>query len=187
MESYGLDKRHTIGSLATTVWNIIQIQHGSEDLCTGHVSIYMYTVTLTLDIWPLVNVITHTWVMDNNCEKYFPDLVKLCWGMTWTSILGICSLWPWPWRCDLRSRSWHTLGPWTTVLRNIIHIHQAIKKLWPGHGFWLCVHGDFDLGDISLGQGHDTILGYGHELCEILSRSNTAVRNSGQDTDFIYV
>ena len=73
------------------------------------------------------------------------------------------------------------------LLCEILSIYQAIKKLGPGHGFWLCVHGDFDLGDISLGQSHDTILGYGHELCEILSRSNMAVRNSGQDTDFIYV
>ena len=34
---------------------------------------------------------------------------------------------------------------------------------------------------------HDTPLGYGQQLCEILSRTNMAVRNYGlQDTDFGY-
>ena len=34
---------------------------------------YMCTVTLTLEIWPWVKVMTHPWVMDNNCVKYYPD------------------------------------------------------------------------------------------------------------------
>ena len=38
-----------------------------------------------------------------------------------------------------------------------------------------------------MGQGHDTPLGYGQQLCEILSRSNLAVRSYGLDTDFRYV
>ena len=38
-----------------------------------------------------------------------------------------------------------------------------------------------------LGQGHDTPLGYGQQLHEILSRSNLAVRSYGLDTDFQYV
>ena len=37
------------------------------------------------------------------------------------------------------------------------------------------------------GQGYDTHLGYGLHLCEVLSRSNMAVRSYGQDTDFGYV
>ena len=44
-----------------------------------------------------------------------------------------------------------------------------------------------DLGDMTLGQGHDTPLGHGQQLCEILSRSNMAVRIYGLDTDFGYV
>ena len=31
---------------------------------------YVCTVTLTLEIWPWVKVMTHPWVMDNNCVKY---------------------------------------------------------------------------------------------------------------------
>ena len=31
---------------------------------------------------------------------------------------------------------------------------------------------DIDLEDVTLGQGHDTLLGHGQQLCEILSRSN---------------
>ena len=44
-----------------------------------------------------------------------------------------------------------------------------------------------DLGDMTLGQGHNTALGHGQQLCEILSRSNLAVRSYGPDMDFGYV
>ena len=46
------------------------------------------------------------------------------------------------------------------------------KELWSGHGFWVCVHCDLDLGDMTFGQGHATPLGHGQQLCEILSRSD---------------
>ena len=44
-----------------------------------------------------------------------------------------------------------------------------------------------DLDDMTLGQGHDTPLGHGEQLCEILSRSNLAVRSYGPDMDFQYM
>ena len=47
--------------------------------------------------------------------------------------------------------------------------------------FWVYVNCDLD--DMTLGQGHDTTLGYGKQLCEILFRSNLAVRKYGPDTD----
>ena len=63
-----------------------------------------------------------------------------------TQILGICALWPWPWRYDLRSRSWHNFGLWTTIAWNIIKIHGSeelhcmaqtwilgMYALWPWH------------------------------------------------------
>ena len=37
------------------------------------------------------------------------------------------------------------------------------------------------------GQGHDTSLGHGQQLCEILSKSNIAVVNFGPDKDHGYV
>ena len=40
----------------------------------------------------------------------------------------------------------------------------GIEELWPGHGFWVCVHCNLDLGDMTLGHGQ--------QLCEILSRSD---------------
>ena len=52
--------------------------------------------------------------------------------------------------------------------------------------FWVCVHCDHDLKDMTLGQGHDTPLVHGQQLCEI-SRSNMAMRSYGPDTDFGYV
>ena len=35
------------------------------------------------------------------------------------------------------------------------------------HGFWLCVNRDLDNGDMTFGQGHDTPLGHGQQLCII--------------------
>ena len=49
------------------------------------------------------------------------------------------------------------------------------------------MHCDLDLGDMTLGQGHDTPLSPGQQLCEIISRSNLAVRSYGPDTDYGYV
>ena len=66
-------------------------------------------------------------------------------------------------------------------------IQLGSKEIWPGHEFWVCVHYDLDLGHMTLGKGHDTLLGHGQQLCEILSRSNLAVRSYGQDTDLRYV
>ena len=80
---------------------------------------------------------THPWVMDNKCVKYYPN------------------------------PTWH----WG----------------WPRHEFLVCVHCDIDLGDMTLGQGHDTPFGHGQQLCEIISRSNFALRRYGPDTDFGYV
>ena len=125
---------------------------------------------------------THPWVMDNNCVKHYLDPTWQ-WGvMVRTRILGMCALWPWPWRYDLKSRSWHTLGSWTTVVWNIIQIQLGSEELWPGHRFWVRVHCDLDLGDMILGQGHDTPLGHGQQLCEILSRSDKWLRSYGPDT-----
>ena len=164
------------------MWNIIQIQFGSEELWPGHgFSIYVHcdldlgdmtlgqghdtplghgqqlceipsrsnlavrshgpdkdfryvsTVTLTLEIWPWVKVMTHPRVMDNNCVKYYPDPTWKSGVMTRTRILSMCALWPWPCKYDLGSRSLHTLESWTTIVWNIIQIGQVVTKLWPGH------------------------------------------------------
>ena len=98
--------------------------------------------------------------------------------------MGMCALWPWPWRYGLVTRSWHTLGSWTTNVWKIIQIQQG--ELWSGHWFWVCAHCDLDLGDITLGQGHDTPLGHEPLLCKI-SRFNMAMRSYGPDMDFGYM
>ena len=63
------------------------------------------------------------------------------------------------------------------------HGSKGPKELWPGHGFWVRVHCDLDIGDMILIQGHDTPLGYGQQMCEI-SESKMAMRNYGPDTNF---
>ena len=63
---------HTLGSWTSIVWNIrstMAVRSYGPDTYFG----YVCTVTLALEIWPLVKVMTHPWVMDNNCVKYYPD------------------------------------------------------------------------------------------------------------------
>ena len=94
---------------------------------------YMCTVTLTLEIWPWVKVMTHPSVIDNKCVKYYPDPIWQ-WGvMARTRIPSMCAVWPLPWRYDLGSRSWHNLGSWPTIVWNYIEIEQGSTKLWRGH------------------------------------------------------
>ena len=112
----------------TIAWYIIKIQLGSYNLWPR----YVCTVTMTWEIWPWVKVMTHPWVMDNNCVKYYPDPTWQ-WGvMARTRISSICALWPWPRRYDLGSRLWHPLGSWTTIVWNIIQIQFGSEELWPG-------------------------------------------------------
>ena len=117
---------------------------------------YECTVTLTLEIWPWIKVMTHPWVMDNNCVKYYQDPTWHRGVVSRTQIFDICALWPWPWRYDIGSRSWHTLEKWTTIVWNIIQIQLSSDELLPRHGFGVCVHCDLDFEYMTLGQGHDT-------------------------------
>ena len=148
---------------------------------------FLWTVTLTLEIWPWVKVMTHSWVKDNNRVKYYPDPTWQ-WGvMAWTLIFGICALWPWHKRYDLGSRSWHTLGSWTISKWHIINIQLCSEELWLGHIFLIYVQCDLDLADMTLAQDQNTLLSHGQQLREILSRSKFAVRSYGRDTDFQYM
>ena len=98
---------------------------------------YVCTVTLTLEVWPWVKVMTHLWVMDNNCVIYYPDPSWQGRVMTRTLILCISALWPWHWRYDLGLRSWHILGSWTTIVWNIIQIQHGSEELIPGHTYFV--------------------------------------------------
>ena len=69
---------------------------------------YVCNVTLTLEIWPWVKIMTHPWAKNNNCVKY-PDPTWQWRSMARKRIWDIYALWPWPWNYDLGSRSWHTL------------------------------------------------------------------------------
>ena len=134
-----------------TYVNIIQIQHGSEELWPGH------TVRL--------------WV---RCDLGLGDMALV--------------------------QPWHTLRSWSTIMWNIIQIQHGIEELWPRFPFWncdldiggmthflVCVHCDFDLWDMTLGQGHGHTPGSWTGIVWILSRSNMAVRSYGPDTNFWYV
>ena len=64
---------------------------------------------------------------------------------------------------------------------------MAVKSYGPDTHILLCMHFDLDLRGMTLGQGYNTPLGHGQQLCEILSRSNMAVRSYCPDTEFGYV
>ena len=87
---------HTRG-LWTIVYNIIQIQHISEELWPRQG--FWVSVQYDLDLGDMtwVKVTTHPWVMDNNIVKYFPDPTWQLGVMAQTRILCMCTRWPYPW------------------------------------------------------------------------------------------
>ena len=184
---YDLGSRswHTLESWTIIVRNIIQIQHVSEELWPGHGFWVCLHCDLAFGIWPLVKVMTHPWAMDNNnyCVKYYSDLTWQWQVMARTGILCMCALWTWPWRYDLGSSSWHTLGSWTAIVWNIIYIQHSSEELCPDTYFLVYV----DLAGMNSGQSHDTPLLLGQQWCDILSRSNMAVTSYGPDTEIGYV
>ena len=62
--------------------------------------------------------------MDNNCVKYYQDPTWQ-WGvMARTRILGMCALWPWPWRYENPSS-----GSWEEV-ENVKSLRTTDGALW---------------------------------------------------------
>ena len=91
--------------------------------------------------------------------------------------LSMRKLWPSPLQYDHESRSWYDI---------LSRSNMTVGSMaWTR--FWVCVQCDIDLGNITLGQGHDTPLDDGQQVCDILSSSNSAVRRYGIETDFGYV
>ena len=124
----------------------------------------------------------HPWVMDKNCVKHYPDPRWQRGVLAHTQFFRMCTLWSWPLRYILVSRSLRTVVSWKTIVWNIIQIKHGSEEVWPGHGFWVWVHSDLDLRDLTLGQDQDTLWGHGELLCEILSRSEKGVRSYVPDT-----
>ena len=62
---------------------------------------------------------------------------------------------------------------------NFILIQRGSNELWPGDRFWLCVHCDLELGNMTLATNHDTP--FGQHMWKILSTSNMGLRSYGPD------
>ena len=58
--------------------------------------------------------------------------------------------------CVIGSRLWHILWLWTITEWNIIQIQLGSEELWLRHRFWVCVHYELGIRDMTLGQGHGT-------------------------------
>ena len=93
-----------------------------------------------------------------------------------TLILAMRPLWPWPFRCELGSRLYCTLGLWATIVWSIIQINLTSGILWFENIFWQCMHCELDLWDRALDQSYDARFGHGQQLCEISSKSNLLVK-----------
>ena len=100
---------------------------------------------LKIHVWPWVMVMTHNFVVANNHVKYHPNPSYQWKVLAQKHIFAMCVLWPWPWRYDPESRSWHNLRSWTTILWSINPNQVTPEKFWPGHRFLLCMHCYLDL------------------------------------------
>ena len=125
--------------------------------------------------------------MDNNCVKYYPDPTCQWWIIAQKRILGMCALWPW--RYDLGSRSWHTLGSWATIVWNIIQIGLVVTKLWPGHDVNRRTDRVIPITFFARGGGYNNyyniIIIYVHEIkSALLHYKSIIILNNIQSWDF---
>ena len=130
----------TPGSWTTIVWSIIRERQWSRNK-------FLPCVNLDLGV-----IICFVWNVIKS--QYGSEELNPRHG------LGVCALWPWPWRYDLESRSWHILGSWTAIVWNIIQIQYGSEELWPRHRVF--VHCDLAIRHMIFGQGHGTPLDHGH-------------------------
>ena len=114
---------HMLGSWTTILWNIIQIQNDSKELWTRHrfwlCSLWPWTWRCELDprSWHILG--SWSYLQGQGNSEHLGHGQQLCKILSRSNMAvktsGLdtdfdCSLRPWPWRYDLGSRSWHTLG-----------------------------------------------------------------------------
>ena len=100
-------------------------------------------------IWPWVKVMIHL------CDILSRSNMAVG-SNSLDTVLDMCAVWHWPWRYVMESRSCHNLWSWTITVWNIIQIQLGSEELWLGHRFWVCVHCELGIRDMTLGQGHGT-------------------------------
>ena len=150
----------TPGSWITIVWSIIPIQVTREEVRKKNLP----CVNGDLDpgIWPWVKVMI--WLCDILSRS---NLAVRSYGLDRVLGMTLCALWHCP-------RTWPLVKVMThawVMDSNCLEYYQDPTwqwgLLWPGEGFWVCVHCHLGLGDITLGESHDTSLGHGQQLSEI--------------------
>ena len=176
---------HTLGSRTTSVWNIIQIKVGNEELRPGH-----------------------RCLVNEHCDLDLGDMAlgqghdtPLGYGQQVCEMLSGSTVVERSYDADTDFRYMCTVTleilPWVKVMTHPWFMDNKCVKYYldptwqwgvmARHGFWVCVRFDLDLGDMTLSQDHDTPLGSGQQVCEILFRSNFTVWKYGPDMDFRYV
>ena len=147
----------------------VRINESSKDIS------FVCTVTLASVIWPGVKVMSCFGHGQQLCEILSRSILAVRnYGRI--RISDMCALWYWPWRYYPVLMKWHTLGSWTTIVWYIIQIQHSSEELWPGHR---------DPGNMTLGQGQNTPLGRGLQVCKIWF--NIAVRSYVPGTKVWYV
>ena len=116
--------RHELGSRSWHILGSWTIRWTFFPNLTGGGGLKSYSQDMheVLEIWLLVKVMTHPWIIGNNYVKSYVERFRMC------------ALLPWFWRNGLNSRSWHILGSLTTIVWNIYQIWQGRgsvdEKLW---------------------------------------------------------
>ena len=139
------------------------------------------TVTLTLESSPWVKVMTHRLTTRNIHAKYEAPQTKDKDNMVRTRKFHASLLWPWPWGRDLGSKSVHTVSPQGTFMPNMKLHKWRIGKIWSGQKNSMQVYRDLDLGNVTLGQGHDTPSQHKEHLCQIWKCNYNTLRKYGPD------
>ena len=147
----------TPGSRTTIVWSIIPIQVPVKG--NGPVKNF---VMCKLWPWP--------WQYDPESSSWYDCLIYYQdptwqWGvMAKHGFWFICAQWPWPWETC----------PWVKVMTHPWVMDNSCVKYYPDPtseegvlarihwpGYWVIVHCDLDIRDMTFIQGHDTLLGHG--------------------------
>ena len=102
------------------------------------------------------NCIINKYHLDNNCiiNKYHLNQPYMWIVMARIWILAMCAVTSnvKSWSYNLGSRSWH----WDNNCMKYQSYPTCSWNLWQGQWFWLYVHCDLDLGNMTLGQRHYT-------------------------------
>ena len=141
----------------TIVWYIIKIQHGSEELWSGHgfgycKHDYFRWGKISWKCWqdlsrggkfhdytPISLIKSHGFYFHAGVIFAIKATSRKTWKLPTHEnfhIYSMCALWPWPWIYDIGSRSWHPLGHGQQLCEILFRSSMAVKGYDRNMDFW---------------------------------------------------